>query len=30
MLANHMNHPTAEAHAIPADLLMRIVTAPDR
>jgi hypothetical protein len=22
-----MNHPTAEAHAIPADLLMRIVTA---
>jgi acyl-CoA thioesterase-1 len=30
MLANQMNHPTAEAHAIPADLLMRIVTAPLR
>jgi acyl-CoA thioesterase-1 len=28
MLANHMNHPTSEAHAIPAELLMRIVTAP--
>jgi acyl-CoA thioesterase-1 len=28
MLANQMNHPTAEAHAIPAGLLMRIVTAP--
>ena len=30
MLANQMNHPTAEAHAIPADLLMRIVTAAEQ
>lgn len=29
MLSNAMNHPTPEAHAIPADLLMRIVTASD-
>jgi hypothetical protein len=25
MLANGLNHPTDEAHAIPAELLMRIV-----
>ena len=29
MLSNGMNHPTPEAHAIAAELLMRIVTATD-
>ena len=29
MLSNGMNHPTPAAHTIPADLLMRIVTATD-
>lgn len=29
MLSNGMNHPTADAHRIPAELLMRIVTATD-
>ena len=29
MLSNGMNHPTPDAHAIPAELLMRIVTATD-
>lgn len=28
-LANHMNHPTAEAHAIPASLLMKLVAASE-
>ena len=30
MLANGMNHPTADAHAIPADLLFQIVLATGR
>ena len=29
MLSNGMNHPTPDAHAIPAELLMRIVTATE-
>jgi len=29
MLANHLNHPTAEAHAIPAELLIELVVAAE-
>ena len=29
MLSNGMNHPTPDAHTIPAELLMRVVTATD-
>jgi len=29
MLANGLNHPTAEAHAIPAELLIELVVAAD-
>jgi lysophospholipase L1-like esterase len=30
MLANHMNHPSAEAHAIPAELLLHLVVTAER